>query len=95
MNPDNCGNQRVPLRRMVGAPPGVAMSVWSKGRSALYIAYPLRKAGSLIDLYGPWIDWWRLLEEDQRRRQAEIDGLRGEIERGRRSGKPKPATEIT
>jgi hypothetical protein len=27
-------------------------------------------------------------------RQAVIDGLRGEIERGRRSGKPKPAAEV-
>jgi hypothetical protein len=31
---------------------------------------------------------------DQQRRQAVIDGLRGEIERGRRSGKPKPAAEV-
>src|SRR5712671_3038884 len=36
-------------------------------------------------------DGLRLLEEDQQRRQAVLDGLRGEIERGRRSGKPKPA----
>ena len=39
-------------------------------------------------------DGLRLLEEDQQRRQAVIDGLRGEIERGRRSGKPKPAAEV-
>ena len=32
-------------------------------------------------------DGLRLLEEDQKRRQAVIDGLRGEIEKGRRSGK--------
>ena len=36
----------------------------------------------------------RLLEEDQKRRQAVIDGLRGEIEKDRRSGKPKPAAEV-
>jgi antitoxin ParD1/3/4 len=35
-------------------------------------------------------DGLRLLEEDQQRRQAIIDSLRDEIERGRRSGKPKP-----
>src|ERR1700721_421054 len=39
-------------------------------------------------------DGLRLLEEDQKRRQAVIDGLRGEIEKGRRSGKPKPAAEV-
>jgi antitoxin ParD1/3/4 len=39
-------------------------------------------------------DGLRLLEEDQKRRQAVIDGLRGEIEKGRRSGRPKPATEV-
>jgi antitoxin ParD1/3/4 len=39
-------------------------------------------------------DGLRLLEEEQQRRKAVIDGLRGEIERGRRSGKPKPATEV-
>ena len=36
----------------------------------------------------------RLLEEEQQRRRAIIDGLRGQIEKGRRSGKPKPASEI-
>jgi antitoxin ParD1/3/4 len=39
-------------------------------------------------------DGLRLLEEEHQRRQAVIDGLRGEIDRGRRSGKPKPAAEI-
>lgn len=39
-------------------------------------------------------DGLRLLEEEQQRRKAIIDGLRGEIERGRRSGKPKPAAEV-
>ena len=39
-------------------------------------------------------DGLRLLEEEQQRRKAVIDGLRGEIERGRRSGKPKPAAEV-
>ena len=39
-------------------------------------------------------DGLRILEEDQRRRQAVIDGLRGEIDKGRRSGKAKPAAEV-
>jgi antitoxin ParD1/3/4 len=39
-------------------------------------------------------DGLRLLEEEQRRRQAAIDGLRGEIAKGRRSGKRRPAAEI-
>ena len=39
-------------------------------------------------------DGLRLLEEDQQRRQAVMDGLRGEIQEGRRSGKPKPAPEV-
>jgi antitoxin ParD1/3/4 len=39
-------------------------------------------------------DGLRLLEEEQQRRQAVLDGLRGEIEKGRRSGKPKPAAEV-
>ena len=39
-------------------------------------------------------DGLRLLEEEQLKRQAVLDGLRGEIEKGRRSGKPKPATEV-
>ena len=39
-------------------------------------------------------DGLRLLEDDQQRRQAVIDGLRGEIEKARRSGKPKRAAEV-
>jgi antitoxin ParD1/3/4 len=39
-------------------------------------------------------DGLRLLEEEQQRRQAVLEGLRGEIEKGRRSGKPKSATEV-
>lgn len=39
-------------------------------------------------------DGLRLLEEDQQRRRAVIEGLRGEIEKGRRNGKPKPAAEV-
>ncbi len=39
-------------------------------------------------------DGLRLLEEDQKRRQAMIDGLRGEIDKGRRSGRPKPAAKV-
>ena len=39
-------------------------------------------------------DGLRLLEEDRKRRQAVIDGLRGEIEKGRRSGNPRPAAEV-
>jgi len=39
-------------------------------------------------------DGLRLLEEEQQRRQAVLDGLRGEIETGRRSGRPKPAAEV-
>jgi antitoxin ParD1/3/4 len=39
-------------------------------------------------------DGLRLLEEEQQKRQAVLDGLRGEIEKGRRSGKPKPAAEV-
>ena len=39
-------------------------------------------------------DGLRLLEEDKQRQQAELDGLRGEIEKARRSGKPKPAAEV-
>jgi antitoxin ParD1/3/4 len=39
-------------------------------------------------------DGLRLLEEEQQRRQAVLDGLRGEVEKGRRSGRPKLATEI-
>jgi antitoxin ParD1/3/4 len=39
-------------------------------------------------------DGLRLLEEEQQRRQAVLDGLRGEIEKGRRSGKLKSAAEV-
>lgn len=39
-------------------------------------------------------DGLRLLEEEQQKRQAVLDGLRREIEKGRRSGKPKPAAEV-
>lgn len=39
-------------------------------------------------------DGLRLLEEEQQKRQAVLDGLRGEIEKGRRSGKPRPAAEV-
>jgi antitoxin ParD1/3/4 len=39
-------------------------------------------------------DGLRLLEEEQQKRQAVLDGLRGEIEKGRRSGKPKAAAEV-
>ena len=39
-------------------------------------------------------DGLRLLEEEQQRRQAVLEGLRGEIEKGRRSGRPKPAAEV-
>jgi antitoxin ParD1/3/4 len=39
-------------------------------------------------------DGLRLLEEEQQRRQAVLDGLRAEIEKGRRSGRPKPAAEV-
>jgi Arc/MetJ-type ribon-helix-helix transcriptional regulator len=48
----------------------------------------------ILDRAGSIRDGLRLLEEDQKRRQAVIDGLRGEIEKGRRSGKPKPAAEV-
>ncbi|MFZ0841497.1 MAG: type II toxin-antitoxin system ParD family antitoxin [Xanthobacteraceae bacterium] len=39
-------------------------------------------------------DGLRLLEEEQQHRQAVLEGLRGEIEKGRRSGRPKPAAEV-
>ena len=39
-------------------------------------------------------DGLRLLEVEEQRRQAVLDGLRGEIEKGRRSGRPKPAAEV-
>lgn len=39
-------------------------------------------------------DGLRLLEADQQRHQAQIEGLRREVEKGRSSGKPKPAAEV-
>lgn len=39
-------------------------------------------------------DGLRLLEREQQRRQAELDGLRGELEKGRRSGRPRQAAEV-
>lgn len=39
-------------------------------------------------------DALRLLEQEQQRRQASIDALRGEIDKGRRSGKPRPAADV-
>ena len=39
-------------------------------------------------------DALRLLEDEQNRKQASLDALRGEIEKGRKSGKPKPAGEV-
>ena len=39
-------------------------------------------------------DGLRLLEEEQQKSQAVLDGLRGEIEKGRRSGKAKAAAQV-
>ncbi len=39
-------------------------------------------------------DALRMLEENEQRRQAALDALRGEIGKGRKSGKPRPATEV-
>jgi antitoxin ParD1/3/4 len=39
-------------------------------------------------------DGLRLLEEDHQRRQAVLAKLRGEFEKGRQSGKAKPAAEV-
>jgi antitoxin ParD1/3/4 len=39
-------------------------------------------------------DGLRLLEAEQQRHAAEIEGLTREIEKGRRSGNPKPAREV-
>ena len=39
-------------------------------------------------------DGLRLLEEEQQRRQAVLEALRGEIVKGRRSGKPKPTADV-
>ena len=39
-------------------------------------------------------DGLRLLEEEQQRRQAVLEALRGEVVKGRRGGKPKPAADV-
>lgn len=39
-------------------------------------------------------DALRLLEQEQQRRQSSLNALRGEIDKGRKSGKPKPAAEV-
>ena len=39
-------------------------------------------------------DGLRLLEEEQQRREAVLNRLRGEVEKGRRSGRPRLATEV-
>ena len=39
-------------------------------------------------------DGLRLLEEEQQRRQAAIYRVRGEIEKGRRSGTPRSAAKV-
>ena len=39
-------------------------------------------------------DALRLLEQEQQRRQASLDALRGEIDKGRQSGKPRPAADV-
>jgi antitoxin ParD1/3/4 len=39
-------------------------------------------------------DGLRLLEANEQRHEAEIEGLRREIEKDRRSGKPRPAAEV-
>ena len=39
-------------------------------------------------------DGLRLLEEEQQRRAAVLNRLRGEVEKGRRSGRPKLASEV-
>ena len=39
-------------------------------------------------------DGLRLLEEEQQCRAAVLNRLRGEVEKGRRSGRPKLATEV-
>jgi antitoxin ParD1/3/4 len=39
-------------------------------------------------------DGLRLLEAEQQRHDAAIEGLKREIETGRRSGNPKPAKEV-
>jgi antitoxin ParD1/3/4 len=39
-------------------------------------------------------DGLRLLEEHQQRRQAALDGLRSDIDKGRRSGEPRSALDV-
>lgn len=39
-------------------------------------------------------DALRLLEQEQQRREASLDSLRSEIDKGRKSGKPKRAAEV-
>lgn len=39
-------------------------------------------------------DALRLLEEDEQRRQGALTALRAEIDKGRKSGKPRPAGEV-
>ena len=39
-------------------------------------------------------DGLRLLEGEHQKREAELHRLRGEIEKGRRSGRPRPAVEV-
>ena len=39
-------------------------------------------------------DALRLLEQEQQRRHAALDALRGEIDKGRKSGVPKRASEV-
>jgi antitoxin ParD1/3/4 len=39
-------------------------------------------------------DALRLLEEDEQRKQAALDALRGKISQGRKSGAPKPAAGV-
>jgi antitoxin ParD1/3/4 len=39
-------------------------------------------------------DALRLLEQEQQQREASLTALRGEIDKGRKSGKPKPAGEV-
>lgn len=39
-------------------------------------------------------DALRLLEESKQHKQGALDALRSEVDQGRKSGKPKPATEV-
>ena len=39
-------------------------------------------------------DALRLLEQEQQRRQASLDALRSEIDKGRESGRPRLATDV-